>query len=457
MSLLYNGAINALRRNVFDPLYYQLINSSRPGYWHELEKSQYLSEKELTRIQWQRLSALLNYAWSNNDFYRNRFDKAGVLPSDITCPDDMRTLPILTKADIREQNQKIISRGFDSETLLKMKTGGSTGKSLEIFLTEECSERRNACARRHDRWSGWNLGEPIAAVWGNPYIPSTLKGKLKEWMILPIIYLDTMCLNRQTVEAFAEQWDKVKPTLLFGHAHSIFMLAQQVGELGIENIRPRGIISSSMMLLAHERTVIEDVFKVRVTDRYGCEEVSLIASECECHNGMHLNIEHLFIEFIKDDGSPSEPGEPGKIVVTDLYNQAMPLIRYQVEDIGVPTDRKCDCGRGLPLMEGVVGRVADFLRKRDGSQVAGISLIENTLTKYPGLDQLQIIQNSLDEFIVNIVPGKLFSVDTVDSLCNYLASVFDGGIKISTNLLENIEKEASGKYRFSICRMTGNK
>jgi len=108
-------------------------------------------------------------------------------------------------------------------------------------------------------------------------------------------------------------------------------------------------------------------------------------------------------------------------------------------------------------MEGVVGRVADFLRKRDGSQVAGISLIENTLTKYPGLDQLQIIQNSLDEFIVNIVPGKLFSAGTVDSLCNYLVTVFDGDIKISTNLLENIEKEASGKYRFSICRMIENK
>lgn len=423
---------------------------------HELEKTQYLSEKELSIIQWQRLGSLLNFAWSYNDFYRNKFDDAGVSLSDINCLDDMRKLPILTKADIREQNLKIISRGFDIETLLKMKTGGSTGRSLEIYLTEECSERRNACARRHDRWSGWDLGEPVAAVWGNPYIPSMLKGKLKEWMISPIIYLDTMCLNRETVEAFAEQWDKVKPTLLFGHAHSIFMLAQKVSELGIENIRPRGIISSSMMLLAHERTVIEDVFKVRVTDRYGCEEVSLIASECECHNGMHLNIEHLFIEFIKDDGSPAGPGEPGKIVVTDLYNHAMPLIRYQVEDIGIPTDRKCDCGRGLPLMEGVVGRVADFLRKRDGSQVAGISLIENTLTKYPGLDQLQIIQNRLDELIVNIVPGKSFSSETVDSLCNYLHTVFDGNIKITINLLQNIEKEVSGKYRFSICRMTEN-
>jgi phenylacetate-CoA ligase len=453
MSLLYNGAINALRRNVFDPLYYHLINSSRPGYWRKLEKTQYLPEKELKVIQWQRLCSLLNYAWLNNDFYRNRFDKAGVSPADITCPDDMRKLPILTKADIREQNQKIISRGFDIETLLKMKTGGSTGRSLEVYLTEECSERRNACARRHDRWSGWELGEPIAAVWGNPYIPSTLKGKLKEWIVSPIIYLDTMCLNRQAVEVFAEQWDIVKPTLLFGHAHSIFMLAQQVSELGIENIRPRGIISSSMMLLAHERTVIEDVFKVRVTNRYGCEEVSLIASECECHNGMHLNIEHLFIEFIKDDGSPSKPGEPGKIVVTDLYNQAIPLIRYQVEDIGVPTERKCDCGRGLPLMEGVVGRVADFLRKRDGSQVAGISLIENTLTKYPGLDQMQIVQNDFEDIYIRLVVGKAFKDDTLIELTMFFKKIFGINLKLEFDLVDAIKPEQSGKYRFTICKI----
>jgi phenylacetate-CoA ligase len=297
------------------------------------------------------------------------------------------------------------------------------------------------------------LGEPIAAVWGNPYIPSTLKGKLKEWIVSPIIYLDTMCLNRQAVEVFAEQWDIVKPTLLFGHAHSIFMLAQQVSELGIENIRPRGIISSSMMLLAHERTVIEDVFKVRVTNRYGCEEVSLIASECECHNGMHLNIEHLFIEFIKDDGSPSKPGEPGKIVVTDLYNQAIPLIRYQVEDIGVPTERKCDCGRGLPLMEGVVGRVADFLRKRDGSQVAGISLIENTLTKYPGLDQMQIVQNDFEDIYIRLVVGKAFKDDTLIELTMFFKKIFGINLKLEFDLVDAIKPEQSGKYRFTICKI----
>jgi phenylacetate-CoA ligase len=94
-------------------------------------------------------------------------------------------------------------------------------------------------------------------------------------------------------------------------------------------LRLKGIISTSMMLLPHERKVIEKVFQCKVTDRYGCEEVSLIGCECEMHEGMHMNIEHLVIEFVKDDGSYAVPGEPGNIVVTDLMNYAMPFIRYK--------------------------------------------------------------------------------------------------------------------------------
>ena len=134
----------------------------------------------------------------------------------------------------------------------------------------------------------------------------------------------------------------------------------------IKTIQPKGIICSSMMLLPHERRQIEEVFGVKVINRYGCEEVSLIASECEKHEGLHLNVEHLFIEFIRSDGQDAKPGESGSIIVTDLINKAMPFIRYQIEDSGVPTDRRCSCGRGLPLMSEVTGRLADFLRLTPG-------------------------------------------------------------------------------------------
>jgi phenylacetate-CoA ligase len=418
-------------------------------YWRELEKTQYYPYDFLIELQWSRLKDLLNFVYHHNVFYRKRFDAAGLQPGDIQSSEDLRLLPLLTKEEIRKHTLPMISDLYSAEDLMKFKTGGSTGKSLEIYITEECSELRNACARRHDCWTGWRPGEPIGAVWGNPVIPGDMKTRLKNWLLWPMIYLDTMNVTYETVFAFASQWEKSRPTLLYGHAHSIYVLAEIVRKLDIDTIRPRGILSTSMMLMPHERRSIEEVFGVPVTDRYGCEEVSLIASECERHEGMHLNIEHLFIEFIKEDGREALPGEHGSIVVTDLMNRAMPFIRYRVEDIGVPSKRTCSCGRGLPLMDMVVGRSADFLVRRDGSRVAGVSLIENTLTKIPGIDQMQIIQESRDFIVLNIVAGRDYTSATHDHLIAYFKQEFSG-VHVDVRLMERIMPEASGKYRFSI-------
>ncbi len=453
MALNRNG-LSWLRRAVFEPLYYLRAGSPFMDYWITLEQTQYLPETVLLERQRRRLRDLLRHAWENNAFYRSRFESAGVTPGMLDTDGCIAKIPILTKADIRSHTADMISRGFDRGELLNFKTGGSTGKSLDIYVTEECSELRNSCARRHDLWTGWKSGEPIAAVWGNPYLPHGVRQKLRDWLVSPMIYLDTMCISEEAVVRFADEWKRVRPTLLFGHAHSIYVLAQYVRDLNLSGIRPTGILSTSMMLMPHERRTIESVFGIKVTDRYGCEEVSLIASECERHEGMHLNIEHLYIEFVRDDGSPAASGEPGAIVVTDLMNRAMPFIRYRVEDVGVPTDRKCSCGRGLPLMESVTGRVADFLVKSDGSRVAGVSLIENTLTKIPGIDQMQLVQDAIDSLVVRVVPGAEFNDATRRELHDYFRELFGGQTKIEVSAVEAILPEASGKYRFSICRIS---
>lgn len=441
-----------LRRHVVEPLYYLRSGSPRRAYWKELEESQYLAEEVLLERQWSRLKDMLGFAYTHNRFYRQRFDVAGLHPSDIRTPADMRGIPELTKREIRSRTSDMISDGYRIETLMRFKTGGSTGRALDIYLTEECSELRNACARRHDRWAGWEPGEPIGAVWGNPVVPTTIKAKLRDWLLNPLIYLDTMQVTEASVRCFAQNWIKLRPTLLYGHAHSLFVLAKYVRRLGIDSIHPKGILSTSMMLMPHERRTIEAVFGIPVTDRYGCEEVSLIGSECERHTGMHLNIEHLYIEFIRADGCPAEPGEMGTIVVTDLMNRAMPLIRYRIEDMGVPSDQHCACGRGLPIMERVVGRTADFLIRQDGSRVAGVSLIENTLTKIPGIDQMQIVQEALDHIVLHVVPSAGFSAATTNALSVYFREQFEGAC-IDLVTVKSIEPEPSGKYRFSICKV----
>ena len=445
--------MSVVRRGIIEPLYSKWSGSPKRRIWKELERTQYESIEELREKQWEKLLKLIKFVEHNNPYYKKLFQQYGVSGKAIQSPEDLSLLPVLTKQIIRETGAGMLSKDFSESGLLHFKTGGSTGRALDIFITEECSEWRNACACRHNRWSGWEVGEPVAAVWGNPVFPSTMKKKIRSWLLDPVMYLDTMRVDHEAIREFYKNWKKIRPTLIFGHAHSIYLLATMLRELGIQDIRPKGIISSSMMLVPHERIVIEDVFDVKVTDRYGCEELGLIGCECEQHKGMHLNIDHLYIEFLRDDGMPAAPGEEGRIIITDLINHAMPLVRYQVEDVGVLANHNCPCGRGLPLMARVTGRIADFLVRHDGSKVAGISLIENTLTHFAGLDQMQIIQHSLDKFEINIVPGRGFEDCVLEGLRKYFISEFGNDTSFDFCCVQSIHPEKNGKYRFSICNL----
>ncbi len=442
--------LSIIRRNIVDPLHSLYTKSPKYTYWKELENTQFLTQGKLKELQWQRLKDIITYVYKNNTFYRERFYGAGFSPADLNSVQDLKKIPVLYKKEVRENTFQMFSDGYTADQLMQFKTGGSTGKPLKIFITEECSEKRNALARRHDRWSGWKVGDAIGAAWGNPPLEDNFLVELKRRLIEPYIYFDTMQVSDSLVHKFAEDWIKWKPTLLFGHAHSIFILAKYIEKLQIIDIAPQAIVSSSMMLLPHERKYIEHIFGVPVTNRYGCEEVSLIASECEQHTGMHLNIEHLFIEILNDKGEDVMPGETGKVVVTDLMNRAMPFIRYSVEDMAVLSNKTCPCGRGLPLIETVLGRTADFLVKKDGTRIAGISIIENTLTHIPGIAQMQIIQNSIDDIQLNIVPEKSFSKHNKNELIRYFNQLF--GLNKGTHVLlvEKIKPEPSGKFRFSI-------
>lgn len=445
--------ISLLSKNIFYPLWDIKDQSIKLSSLKELQKSQWLSESELKQNQWKKLNAVLNYAYDNCEYYHQKFKQFQIILEKIDKESDINKIPILTKKDIQTHGDSLISKAFHKQTLCDSKTGGSTGQSLHVYFDKQCQELRNAAALRSDRWAGWDLGDMRAAIWGNPPKADTLKKKIRNLLYDRIIYLDTMDLNEQSMTEFIGIYRRYNPPVIFGHSHSIYIFAKFLDSKGISDLKPKGIISTSMMLLDHERELIERIFQCKVTNRYGCEEVGLIACECEKHEGMHLNIDHLYIEFIKDDGTPAKPGEEGSIVVTDLINKGMPLIRYKVEDVGIPTDRKCSCGRGLPLMEKVTGRVADFLVKRDGSLVAGVSLIERTLTAIKGIEQMQIVQNVIDEIILNVVKSKDYTNDSERLLLEEFRNVFDATTNIAINYLESIPQERSGKYRFSICNV----
>jgi len=444
--------MSRLSQHVFHPLWDLKDGRRRLRILRELERSQWLPLETLQARQNERLKRILRYTGLHSRYYHRLFQERGFNPENFALP-EFQALPLLTKSIVRSSTNEILSDEFPRNALLEHRTGGSTGIAIRAYFDPHWIDPRTADAMRSDQWAGYFHGMKVASLWGNPPIPKTLKQRVRAALIDRYIYLDTIDFSDRTVGEFITRWRGARPEILFGHSHSLYLLALYVIRHGIQDLRPRGIISTSMMLLANERAVIEQAFAARVFDRYGSEEVALIAAECERHEGLHLNIEHLYIEFLREDGTAASAGEEGSIIITDLVNRGMPFIRYQIGDMGVSSDRRCSCGRALPLMERVTGRVADYLKRRDGSMVAGVSLVERTLTVIPGLEQLQVVQSAIDEIVLNVVRAPDFSPATEEALLAEFRAVFGPGIEIRANYLERIPQERSGKYRFSICQV----
>ncbi len=448
------GIPNWVAGGIVEPAWDLYEGSRRLQVFRALTRSQWWDRSRLEALQRQRLSALVQHACATSPFFRDRFAAAGIDPAGVREITDLSALPLLTKADVRAHGDRILSTAFRREELVPAKTGGSTGEALHVFCDRRGVQRRSGAALRADYWSGWRLGQPVAAVWGNPPVARTWRSRLRRAVKDRYFYLDTMRLDRPAVERFVADWRRIRPGLLYGHAHSIFLLAEFLRDLGVDDLRPDGIVTTSMMLFEPERRVIEAVFQRRVTNRYGCEEVSLIGCECEQQAGMHLNSEHVLVEFLRDDGGACAPGEDGRLVITELVNLGMPMIRYEVGDRGAPGDGvPCACGRGLPLMRSLTGRTADFLRATDGSRVAGISLIENTLTRFPGLRQMQLVQTRTGHVTVNLVRGVEYDEATERGLVDALRGYLGQDLDVELAFCERIPQEANGKYRFAISRV----
>lgn len=150
-----------------------------------------------------------------------------------------------------------------------------------------------------------------------------------------------------------------RPEVIRGYASSVYMFAKYLKDMGVRSIKPRTILTSAEMLFPQYRTTIEEVFGCKVYDYYGGREIGALAIECEEHNGFHISAENVLMEFIRDNEQVTD--ESGSIYVTNFRNYGMPLIRYDIGDIGKPSQESCNCGRGLPIIKTLDGRASQYI------------------------------------------------------------------------------------------------
>lgn len=443
-----------LNRKLMQPLMAWRSSSRHLQHLRLLEQRQWNPPDMIHAQQAEAVRRLLFHAYNTVPYYRSLFISLNWHPSDFRSLQDLEVLPILTKADIRANAAALRSTAVDPKSVTLKTTSGSTGVPLAIAVDRESMEWKRACTIRSDQWSGWKLGSRVAKVWGNPeYLKQGLKGRARNLLVDRARYLDTIGLDCDGMRDFAGSLRRKRPSLLFGHAHSLYLFACYVKQHCPGTIHPDGIISTAMLLHDWQRMVIQQTFGCQVTNRYGCEEVSLIACECERHEGLHLNADALFAEVVDD--SIGEDGA-GAIVVTDLTNHAMPLIRYRVGDMVVPSHRRCECGRGLPLIEKVEGRDADYVLTPEGKLISGISLTENFALHIRGAAQVQIVQDSERLLRLRLVPDTDFGPESYGQIDDLVREMFGFAMDHEVELVESIPQEKSGKYRFCISKVASD-
>jgi phenylacetate-CoA ligase len=426
----------------------------RDGYSYrrkqaELERSQWLGSDELLAMQAARLRELLDFAYRNNAFHRQRMQAAGVLPSDIRSIEDLSALPVLSKDDIRAAGDSLFSDGYSAENTVHTRTGGSTGVPLHVYVDRPALNWKYAATWRHNGWAGWRPGDRVAAIWGDTDKALTLKAQLRRTLQQRMIFLDTLKFSDSRLREFHAEMLQYKPSVLFGHAHSVYQFALFCQEHELRVPKLTGIVTTAMTLSDQERRCIESALAAPVFNRYGCEELSIIASESSAHSGLHVFSEGLIVEYLS-----TEVAGESEAVITDLWNRAMPMIRYEIGDVVRRAGGRCPSGRGLDRLERVSGRTADFLYRSDGTPVFGISLLDTYIIHIPGIKQAQMVQENLNRIDVYIVPTPEFGPQTACAVREVIEREFGGETQANVMCVERLQQTARGKYRFAICNIS---
>ena len=415
----------------------------------ELEQSQWRTPDEVAEDSFHRLLEALHHAEQHVPFYRRRFAEYGVRASKVKSPEDLAAFPILTKEDVRDHAKELVAETHVGK-LHQSATGGSTGTPMQFAYDHPTYERRVAAAMRADGWAGAEMGEKELHVWGRP--PGEKKGftttkRAVHEAVWRRKYVSTFHLRADRLGDTIREIADYAPRVVVGYTTPLFLIARAALELGITIPPPRGIITAAEKLFEHQREVIERAFGAPVFDRYGCREVMLIGAECERHEGLHLHAEGVFVELL-GGGRPVPVGTPGEVILTDLYNRAMPFIRYRNEDVATEKPGVCDCGRGLPRLASVEGRVLDLIVGEDSRIVAGEMF--PFLFKDLPVERYQVHQRADRTVTLKIVPGPSYGPHVTKLVDERLRLVLGANAPLTVELVRDIPLTAAGKHRVTV-------
>lgn len=414
---------------------------------YQLEQSQWWPSALIEARQLEQFASLCRHARETVPYYRERFEG---------CPEAAswtayRELPVSTRRDIQQAGGAMHSTAPPPAhgPVVTTESSGSTGSPLVTRGTAWTQLLWHAFLLRDHLWHRRDLRGKLAAI-RNRAQPV----RLDNWGPATAGFNTGPSVVRAVSADLDEQLDWLvaeDPDYLLSLATNIHALAERSLERGIRLPRLKQVRTFAEMLRPDTRQLVHEAWGVGVADSYSSEELGYIALQCPVSGQYHVQSESLIVEVLDDQGRPCRPGETGQIVVSTLHNFAMPLLRYASGDYA-EAGEPCACGRGLPVLRRIAGRQRNMLLSPDGRRYWP-SFASEVWRHIAPVEQIQVIQHSLEEIELNAVCARALSAEEQAALAAALNASLGFGYRVTLRRLDAIPRPKGGKYEDFICRV----
>ena len=348
---------------------------------------------------------------------------------------------------------------FRNHTYYRNSSGGSTGEPVIFYQDSNYFAWNTAAKILFDEWAGRKIGEPMVKLWGSMQDISKggqgFKGYLRQ-QLSGVTILNSDRMTEKDEYQYVQRINNIKPCLILAFTNSIDELARFIQEHHLPVYSPKAVMTTGFVLYPEIQARIEEVFKAPVFNCYGSREVGSMACNCKKSPGLHLIPDIHYLEILDNNGKEVKPGEAGNIIVTLLTNYTMPLIRYKIGDIGALSEKNCPCGRELPLLEKVVGRISGRFKNKFGDFI-NAGLFYSLFYFKENIRQFQVIQETTESILINLVlneKNKLKKMDKFFKENNQkIWKIMAHRITVKYNIVDEIVPSPSGKYMYTFSRI----
>lgn len=417
---------------------------------YQLAQSQWWPPEVLQAHQRGQLTQLLAHALSSVSAYAQRWREAGIAPTVPALLEAWNDLPILQRRELRAAGDMFRSRRVPREhgALTKVQTSGSTGTPITAYGTQVTAVFWSAFTLREHLWQGRDLSGRFAAIRPEGSLEPGRGRRRSGWgPATDTVYRcgDSFLLSSRTdIPTQADWLREVDPHYLLSLPSNLIALARHCRDHGDVMPALREVRSYGEVVSDELRDICRAVWNVPVKDMYSAQEIGYMALQCPQHTHYHVMGEGVLLEVLDAAGRACAPGEVGRVVVTNLHNFALPLIRYEVGD-RVILGEACSCGRGLPVIQRVLGRHRNMLTLPDGRK-AYPSFPAEIWSDVAPIQQLQLLQKTPTRIVAKLVVTRALRDDEASGFVRRLRERFGHPFVIDLQYVDHIARSACGKY-----------